>query len=122
MTSTTPANDDDKNENDPVQIIKETLEAIRREGKERGLTDEDIQKEEMSFLLEQYKGTVSIFTNILRSARKNPHIDSETRLKINEEYYAILESLQRTKRKAKRVNQQLLEEKRKERAMKQEKQ
>lgn len=52
MTPTTPANDDE-NENDLVQTIKETLEAIRREGKELGLTDEDIQKEEMSFLLEQ---------------------------------------------------------------------
>ena len=121
MTPTTPANDDE-NENDLVQTIKETLEAIRREGEELGLTDEDIQKEEMSLLREQYKQTVSIFTNILRTAKKNPYIDNETKLKINEEYYAILESLQRTKRKVKRVKQQLLEEKRKDRARKQEEQ
>ena len=121
MTPTTPANDDE-NENDLVQTIKETLEAIRREGKELGLTDEDLQKEEMSFLLEQYKQTVSIFTNILRAVRKNPHIDDETKLEINEEYCAILESLQRTKHKVKRVKQQLLEEKRKERTRKQEEQ
>lgn len=121
MTPTTPANDD-QNEKDLVQTIKETLEAIRREGKELGLTDEDIEKEEMSFLLEQYKQTVSIFTTILLAARKNPHIDDETKLKINEECYAILESIQRTKRKVKRVKQKLLEEKRKERARKQEEQ
>jgi hypothetical protein len=113
-------NDSDNNNNnyyhDLAKDLKETLEAIEREGKERGLSDKEMLNEYiLSYLAEQERKQQATlifrFNSILRVFMPLIMSNEDVRLKVIKVYDEIVQSLKRQLDEVTRMREEIRREK-----------
>jgi hypothetical protein len=122
----TNSNDDNNNNNDKsygdfgdlAKDLKETLEAIEREGKERGLSDKEMLNEYiLSYIAEQERKQQATlifrFNSILRVFMPLIMSNEDVRLKVIKVYDEIVQSLKRQLDEATRMREEIRREKKK---------
>jgi hypothetical protein len=117
----TNSNDDNNNDNtygdfgDLAKNLKETLEAIEREGKGRGLSDKEMLNEYiLSYLAEQERKQQATlifrFNSILRVFMPLIMSNEDVRLKVIKVYDEIVQSLKRQLDEATRMREEIRRE------------
>lgn len=104
----------DNNYHDLANDLKETLEAIEREGKERGLNDKEILNEYiLSYIAEQERKQQATlifrFNSILRVFMPLIMSNEDVRLKVIKVYDEIVQSLKRQLDEATRMREEIRE-------------
>ena len=118
MTNSNDDNNNDKSYGDLGDLakdLKETLEAMEREGKERGLSDKEILNEYiLSYLAEQERKQQATlifrFNSILRVYMPFIMSNEDVRLKVIKVYDEIIQSLIRQLVEAIRMREEIREE------------
>jgi hypothetical protein len=105
----------DNNYHDLANDLKETLEAIEREGKERGLSDKEMLNEYiLSYLAEQERKQQATlifrFNSILRVFMPLIMSNEDVRLKVIKVYDEIVQSLKRQLDEATRMREEIRRE------------
>jgi hypothetical protein len=105
----------DNNYHDLANDLKETLEAIEREGKERGLNDKEMLNEYiLSYLAEQERKQQATlifrFNSILRVFMPFIMSNEDVRLKVIKVYDEIVQSLKRQLDEATRMREEIRRE------------
>ncbi len=114
----TNSNNDNNNDNtygdfgDLAKNLKQTLEAIEREGKERGLSDKEMLNEYiLSYLAEQEQKQQATlifrFNSILRVFMPLIMSNEDVRLKVIKVYDEIVQSLKRQLDEATRMREEI---------------
>ena len=106
---------DNNNYRDLAKDLKETLEAMERQGKERGLSDKEMLNEYiLSYLAEQERKQQATlifrFNSILRVYMPFIMSNEDVRLKVIKVYDEIVQSLERQLDEAMRMREEIREE------------
>jgi hypothetical protein len=106
---------DNNNYRDLTKDLKETLEAMERQGKERGLSDKEMLNEYiLSYLAEQERKQQATlifrFNSILRVYMPFIMSNEDVRLKVIKVYDEIVQSLERQLDEAMRMREEIREE------------
>jgi hypothetical protein len=95
------------NYSEEEKLLKETFEAIEREGKERGLSNSEILKEQIIFSGEQQRQAIYMFNGLVRA--KAPYMTNDTKRMVIEVHNEMVQSLKRSIDEAKRVKEEIEE-------------